>query len=108
MHNLIEDVSTLTTIGKYNLESLVDIVTSIISHDVVEDIKTQQPITSVDVGIGVLHITIQDDVLRYKFVPSRKLENCIRTTYISGESDLLTKVDEALGNRIMKTYKDLF
>ena len=39
MKNLIEDISTLTTIGKYNLDELVSKSVAIISHDVFESIK---------------------------------------------------------------------
>ena len=108
MKNLIEDISTLTTIGKYNLDELVNKSVAIISHDVFESIKDREKVTIVDVGIGELYITNIEDTIQYKFIPSKKLNSAVEATYKSKQSPLLLEIDAALGRRITNTYKDLF
>ena len=108
MKRLIDDISVLTTIGKYNLEELVNKSVAIISHDVEETLREHEEVTSIDIGIGDLHITNIEDKLYYKFIPSRKLEEAVRNTYATRKSALTTEIDAALGRRITNTYKDLF
>lgn len=108
MKDLIQDLSILTTIGKYNLDQLTTKSVSIISHNVEESLRDSQNITSIDIGLGVLHIQHKDNVIKYKFIPSRKLDDAIFNTYKNRESALVVEIDKALGERINNTYKDLF
>lgn len=108
MNNLLNDLCTLTTVGKYNLDNLLSKTNSIISHCVQESICNNEEITSVDIGIGVLHIKHTQDNLKYKFVPSSKLDKLIIDTVKNRESKLVLEIDEALGQRINNTFKDLF
>lgn len=108
MTNLVDDLSVLTTIKKYNLEELVNKSTMIVSHALAECISNEEEITEVDIGIGVLRILVQDEEMKFKFSPSSKLETTLVETYTSGKSSLTQKVEDELGRRIEKTYKDLF
>lgn len=107
MRSLLEDISTLTTIGKYNLEELVNKSIVIVSHDVEESIREKENVTSIDIGIGELHISNIDGTVFFKFIPSRKLEEAVKQTYVTRKSALKKEIDAALGKRIMNTYKDL-
>lgn len=108
MPNLINDLSTLTGIGQYNLEELVAKSIAVISHDVAESIRDKEAVTSINIGIGELLITNVENVVKYKFIPAARLERAIVATFEAGESSLALSVDEALGKRIQNTYKDLF
>lgn len=108
MKHLIQDLSTLTTIGKYNLDQLVSKSIAIISHDVEESLRDHEITTSIDIGIGTLHIRHDDNSIRYKFMPSRRLDDTVLATCKSRKSNLMLEVDEALGERIKNIYKDLF
>lgn len=108
MISLVDDLSLLTSIKKYNLEELVNKCNMVISHAVVESIKQQETVTGIDIGIGILRVTNQEDELKFKFIPSAKLENTLIHTYNSKDSSLVAAVDAELGSRIQKTYKDLF
>ena len=108
MSNLIEDLSTLTTIAKYNLDSLVNKSISIISHDVEESLRELEDLTEIDLGIGTLFIQHKDTSIKYRFIPCRKLDETLVNTYNTRKSNLVLEVDEALRDRIEKTYKDLF
>jgi hypothetical protein len=108
MQDLIQDLSTLTTIGKYNLDQLVQKSISIISHDVEESLRDFQNVTSIDIGIGTLHIQHVDSTIKYKFIPSKKLDDVVVNTIINRKSDLTIQIDKTLGERINNTYKDMF
>lgn len=108
MNSLIDDISTLTTIAKYNLEQLNNKCISIISHDVEESLRDYEEITKIDIGIGFLVIQHKEDTIRYKFIPSKKLDDTIVNTYNNRKSNLVMDIDKALGDRIQNTYKDLF
>ena len=108
MTDLIQDLSILTTIGKYNLENLVSKSISIVSHDVEESLRDFKELTSIDIGLGILHIQHKDNSIRYKFIPSKKLDDCLCDTYRNRKSALTVEIDKALGERINNTYKDLF
>lgn len=108
MKDLIQDISTLTTIAKYNLDNLVNKSISIISHDVEESLRDEANITSIDIGIGVLHINHEQGIIKYKFIPSKSLDNTVCETYKNKQSALALEIDKALGERINNTYKDLF
>ena len=108
MKNLIEDLSILTTIGKYNLESLTYKSIDIISHDIEESLRDNENYIEIDIGLGTLIISRVEEEIRYKFIPSKRLEKTVIDTYITRKSKVALDVDKALGDRIMKTYKDLF
>lgn len=108
MQDLIQDLATLTTIAKYNLDNLVNKSIFVISHDVVESLREDKEITSIDIGIGTLHIQHTSGVIKYKFIPSKTLDNSICDAYKNRESILALEIDNALGERINNTYKDLF
>lgn len=108
MKDLIQDLSTITTIGKYNLDELINKSISIVSHDVEESLRDFSDITSIDIGIGTLHIQHREGLLKYKFIPSKKLDDVIANTYKNRKSSLTLEIDKALGERIKNTYKDLF
>lgn len=108
MNDLIQDLSILTTIGKYNLDQLISKSISVISHDVEESLRDYKDITSIDIGLGILHIQHKDNTIKYKFIPSKKLDDTVFNTYKYRESALAVDIDKALGERINNTYKDLF
>lgn len=108
MTNLINDLSTLSSVATYNLNSLCKLSETIISHSVAESLANKEDYATVDIGIGTLFIKRVEDEIRYKFVPSDRLDKVVTNTYKNGKSDLEKTVDEVLGRRIMNTYKDLF
>lgn len=108
MRNLLEDLSILTTVGKYNYEELANKTIAILSHNVEESICDKEELVTTDIGIGQLTIACIEDKIYYKFIPSRKLENSIKDTYRNKQSALKLEIDKTLGKRITNTYKDLF
>ena len=107
MNSLIKDISDITNVKEYNLEILNDIAISILSYDIVEDLKSKNNVSEIDIGIGYLYITKEDNIIKYKFIPNSKLEKTIVKSY-NGTNMLVEKIDDALNDRIMSSFKELF
>ena len=108
MTDLIEDLKTLTTIPRSALEQLSEKAEYIICHSLFESKLNNENFTEIDLGIGYLNILNEGDCIRYKFIPSSKLEKKIIATTNSDASPLTTEVESALRNKVMDVYKSLF
>lgn len=105
---LLEDLSILSGVAITNLDKLTSLEEDIIGHAVLEAVTNKDPIAEIDIGIGVLYILISDDEIKYKFIPSSKVQNSVKLAVDKRQSKLTQRVDETLARRIMHTYKDLF
>lgn len=106
--NLVSDLSNLTLIKEHTLNKLISKSNFIICHDILDSILTNNELTEIDIGIGTLSIKRENDGIRYRFVPSRKLEEAILFTVENKKSPLTCEIETALVDRIEKTYKELF
>lgn len=106
MHELLKDVSTITTIPKLTLESINESTIICMCHDILEDKLSGADISELDIGIGILYIKLDDDI-KFKFVPNSKFENIIKTTLEDNTSPLISKAENILKTKVIKTYKDL-
>lgn len=107
MFELKKDLSVLTNIKEYNLDKLCKLIINIIGYDILESIKNKNTVTEINLGFGVLSVLIEEDILKYKFIPCTELETVIKNSY-KGKNNLKLIVDKALGDRIIKSYKELF
>lgn len=107
MINITKDISNITTIPYATLGKLHSLSTSCICHAVQETRLLNGNLTSVDIGIGTLYIKTTEDEIKYKFIPSSKLEKSVMETVKTGKSPLVSKVEETLKDRVMNVYKEL-
>lgn len=108
MSNIVQDISTLTTLPVSNIEDLTEIIIDCICHDVLEGKLTNSELVTISLGkIGKLLISLTDSELKYKFIPSKYLEENLITTLNSNESSLETRLEQNLDKRIIAAYKDL-
>ena len=107
MIKLIDDVETLTNVSEKLLKKFIPVINYSISHAVHEEQCQQHPVTEVDVGIGQLHIKVEDTGIRYRFVPSKELEKLILQTVCSRTSPIITKLEHNLQEKIERSYKEL-
>lgn len=107
MTKLVEDLATLTTISQNALVNLNEKSLACICHCVCENILEGNSLTEIDIGIGVLYIKCEEDKIKYKFIPSKKLEENVAFTVKNKTSPVLFEVESALKARIESTYKDL-
>lgn len=107
MINIIKDTAIITTIPEKSLKKLVDKVIYCINEAVVEARLTKQSLVELDVGIGTLLIKLEDESIRYKFVPGQKLEESVKNTFINKQNLLEDALDASLVNKLTNIYKDL-
>ena len=50
---------------------------------------------------------MQDEQVRYQFVPSKFMSQHIADTVVNKKNPLVAELDETLVERILSTYKDL-
>lgn len=107
MNKLIEDISTITTISQGTLLNLNDKAISCICHSVYESVQEKESLTKIDIGIGILYIKCEGSDIKYKFIPSKKLEESVASTITSKKSPLVYQVETSLKERVESTYKNL-
>ena len=103
-----EILSSLTSIGKRQLDRLFRTMSLKICDDTLEAIYNGESVAAVDVGIGTLRILIEGDEIRYKFIPSRILERDLIDTIKTKKSPIETVLEETIDARINEAYKELF
>ena len=105
--NIAEDLCTITHISKLSLENLFEKMSLCISHSVFEATQSKENQAEIDIGIGSLYIRLEDDKIKYKFIPSKILEENIAVSLNNRISLLAHKADVALGERIENAYRCL-
>lgn len=101
------DISAITGIPKLTLETLFNRMSLCIGHAVWESTCKNDVLTDVDIGIGTLYIKLEDNNIKYKFIPSDKLNNTVQLSVKSKNSPLLTAAETSLQKKIENTYKEL-
>jgi len=107
MIEISDDISTLTTIPKTAIDDLFDTEALTISHCVYESACSGQECTKVDIGIGILSISIVDDEIKLKLDPGKKFSEFLLLAAGDGIDPLTIKIDESLKDRVNKIYKEL-
>lgn len=107
-YNAVEDLSILTTIPNNSLNKLFEKMVWVICNSVEESTLNKENITEIKIGIGTLIIGIENNSIKYKFVPNQLLENSLISTVKDGKNPLVVKLEENFANRIINTYKDMF
>ena len=107
MTNLQNDLCTLTNISENTLKKLIPISTYCIGHAVAETHAERREITEIDLGFGELDIRVVENQIKYRFIPSKELEDCLVRTVTTGCSPIITTLDTKLQEKIDKVYKEL-
>ena len=107
MYELTKDISTITTIPKTSLDSLIDSAIICICHDALEDSLNDIDVCEIDIGLGNLYLKLDNDDIKFKFVPNLKFENILKESLNNKTSPLISKAELVLKAKVMKTYKDL-
>lgn len=104
---LTQDLSAITGVPKLTLDNLVEKANTCIAHSLYETNLKKEALTEIDIGIGILYVKLENEQIKYKFIPSEKLEHFISFSLINKESPLILDAEKALKTRIEKTYKEL-
>lgn len=106
--NIVQDISTITTIPTASLHKLFDKVGWCICNGVEESRLNGDDVTEINLDFGTLLISVENNQIQYKFIPSSKLEKGLIDTIINKKNPLTVKLEDTFANRILKTYKDMF
>jgi hypothetical protein len=104
--DLIKDLNSLTTIPESSLSKLLDISNWDICNCVEETTLQKDNLAKIDLGLGTLMILMEEDNIRYKFIPSRELEVNIKNTYLKKENPLKNNLEKSLVKKITEIYKE--
>lgn len=111
MINLIEDVSTLTTIPTKTLNQLLDKFIYCIVDAVNESDIQDKDVTEIDLYFGNLiiqHTMVEGKhQLKYKFTPASKLNKQFVELFEKKLNSLDVALEKSLANKITYTYKDM-
>lgn len=106
MKDLINRVSTISTIDERTLTKLCTIQDWCISDIIREMIDNKENEETIFIGIGTIKIIIDEDGVRYKFKPSQELEDNIINT-LNGEKSVLEEaLVESVKKKLLNIYKD--
>lgn len=110
MTNIINDISTLTTIPVKTWDKLVKKTNYCICDAVLENTLIDEDITAVDLGIGVLYIKradLEGNIIKYRFEPSPALDKAIKDTIINKQNLLEDMILTNLKEKFDTAYKNL-
>ena len=107
MNKLAEDIACLTTIPVSALLDLEKLYGDCLVHNIYENLICGNNPIEVDIGIGTLYIKLEDANIKYKFIPSKNLEETVAQTIRTKTSPVTIAVNTALRKRIENVYKQL-
>lgn len=106
--NIKEDLSTLTTINESVFTKLVNKIEWCISDGIEKAIHNGENQVNVDIDLGTLIISFDNDQIKYKFRPNQRLEKVITNAVVNERNDLVLNIEESLVSKLINTYKNFF
>jgi len=107
MENANKRLSTLTTIQKRNLDKLSNIKGLVIADIIMDAVAENEKKVEIDVGFGVLAVSLEDNVAKFRFEPNAKLKEGLLNRDPSVKGRLEQAIEASLKDKIENTYKDL-
>ena len=107
MESIVNNLSTITTIPVNSLQKLKEKEIFLICNAMEEAMLQNESFVELNIWIGVLSRAIENNSIKYKFVPSTKLEKNLVSTIKDKHNPLTVAFEESLADKIMKTYKDM-
>lgn len=107
MVDIVKDVSTLSTIPEKTLHKLLKKFIYCICDCVAEDKLQGNEVSELYIGLGILYIRYEDNMIKYKFIPGDPLEKAVTQTVVSKQNLLENTLNESLVKKFMEVYKDL-
>lgn len=105
--DIINDVSTITFIDRKHLDKLVNKALYSIGDAACLFNSSEDNTLSLDIGIGTILLVYIDDSIKYKFIPSEKMEKVIISAVSENKNILINKLETNLISKIENIYKDL-
>ena len=107
-YNVSDKIQKLTTIDESTLKRLSDLVANVFVDAVYESVLADDSSVEINLDFCTIKVLRSNNELRYKFVPSAKLEENIIRAIKEKKSSLDDMVLDKLKSSLLSTYKDLF
>jgi len=107
MNNVINELSTLTSIPEKTLNKLVEKLIYVSCEDVLENVLDEKPTSELDLGFGILYIKHSEGEIKYKFIPSEAFEKAINDTVTKKLNLMEKKLSDTLSKKFIEVYKDI-
>lgn len=104
---IIKDLNSLTSIPEKILEKLSDNILFLILQNLEETLIKKENVCEINLNLGILIISIEEEELKFKFIPSKKLEKEILKTLELNENSMNQILTNNMINALEKTYKEL-
>ncbi len=106
--SLKKDLSTLTTINESTLSKLNNKAVWCITDAVCKSVYNRDDSAIIDMGIGKLTIKFDNNQVRYKFVPSKELEEAVTAAVLDERNPLVDALESSLVDKMTNVYKSFF
>lgn len=107
MYSLQDDLKTLTNISSDVIDKLVNKILYIICDDVLDTHLNNNTVTDIDTGIGVLSICVDNNQIKYRFIPSTIVESAVKNTIVDLKSPVKERASKTLASKINEIYEEL-
>jgi len=106
--DLKKDLSTITTINEQVLTKFIEKIEWCISDGIEKLILSGEDSIKIDIGIGFLIITLCEEGVKYKFIPSEHLEKVISNTVINEKNLFVCNLEQSVITKFTNVYKNFF
>ena len=107
MDTIETKLSVLSSIPEKSLVHLHTYITNMHSHEIATQMLEGKTIFELAIFEGTLYITLEDDNVRYKFIPNDEFNKMVTETIINKKSLLVENISSRLKDTLVNTYKDL-
>lgn len=104
---LINDLTNLTSIPEKFFEKLESNIMFSILQTLEEALINKSSECEIECGIGTLFISLEEEGLKFKFIPSKKLEKEIIKTVEQGKNSMEAVLTTNMVSTLEKTYREL-
>ena len=110
MYKIKEDLNKTTNLSYELMDRVTNKIKYFICDDILDSLLGENDTTEIDIGIGTLVIYVDktNNAIKYKFVPSKELEDSINYTVVELKSPLKERASKGLSSRVGEIYKELF
>lgn len=106
MYNNLHEIEVLTGVPESTINKVLTKGQVAISQNAFNAGLDGEDCIEVNIGYGVLRIKRYDDEIKYKFFPSKYLENAVRSAFVDGVSTLEAEMELSIRDKVENAYSE--
>jgi len=107
MVKLSLQLSKLSDIPEPSIEKLLGLVNGIVALSVYDNMLDNEEVTEIDLGFGTLNILSVNEGIKFRYVPSKNIQDDLTKIINGKEPSTLRKLEKYAIKQITELYKDL-